>query len=385
MTYKVNCGCLVRGCPRNYRCPMLGIKRCPLPGGRLVRLVSTYSRVLILRSKRPFIRGRLGKCLNVKLGMGNHLSNALSRSNRLGPSAITHTLNGRGDSRFGIPGVMRVHPPTLYRKYKRESVCVALARILGRRCPARGIFDSVNYCALKTGTPFGTVGSYISVKTSVAVTGNTSSKKLRPTITMVKSSAFARSNVAKLLSYIGRGTGIAVIVSSGRAATVANKRSSTNANHLRTVYTKLNMSPTRVHMMIPLGGGCRRVGRVVHRRVGCGKMSIVVPHERYVRALTHGGEDGWTVGGSVVLSNMNKRNVLSVTAMVKGTTLGSNLCVGRTRMRNVDRENKSMRSGLQVDSRPVTSSLVPSNGYSLVVSLRPVRKLECLPCLNRRN
>lgn len=364
---------------------MLGVNRCPLPGGRLVRLIRTYSRVLILRSNRPFIRGRLGNCLNVKLGMGKHLSNALSRSKRLGPSSITHTINGRGGSRFDMPSMIRVHPPTLYRNYKRHSVCVALARILARRCPARGMFDSVNYCALKTGTPFGTVGSYMSVNTSVAVTGNTTSKKLCPTMTIVNSSAFARSNVAKLLSYIGRGTSMAVVVSSGRAATVANKRSSTKAKHVRTVYAKLKISPTRVHIVAPLGGGCRRVGRALHRRLGCRNISIVVPHERYVRALTHGGEGGWTVGGSVVLSKMNKRNVLSVTAIVNGTTLGSKLCVGRTRMRNVDRHKKSMRSGLHVDSRPVTSSLVPSKGYSLVVSLRPVRKLHCLPCLDPRN
>lgn len=117
-----------------------------------------------------------------------------------------------------------------------------------------------------------------------------------PTVTIVNSSAFARSNVANLLSTIGSHTGVAIIVSSGLAATVANKRSSTNAGGFRTVYLKLKMRPRRIHIIIPLPGGVRRVAHAVHRRVRCGKISIVVPHERYVRALGHGLERGGTSG-----------------------------------------------------------------------------------------
>lgn len=284
----VTFGCLSRGCPSNFRRPMLGVDRCPLPHGVIRGVIHRYGRVLMLRRKCPMIRRRLGNFLKVNVRIRNHLSKALRHSNRLAPSTINGTLNGQVRDCCTAPRIIRRHPPTLYRKYKRHSVCRTLGRIL-TKCGKTGIFNSVNYCALKTLPPFQTVSAYVSVKTSVAVTGKTSSTNICPTISIVNSSAFARSNVANLLSYIGRGAGVAVIVSSGRAATVANKRSSTKANHVRSVYTNVNISPTRVHIVIPLGGGCSRVGTVVHRRVRCGNMSILVPHHRYVRALAEGG------------------------------------------------------------------------------------------------
>lgn len=104
-----------------------------------------------------------------------------------------------------------------------------------------------------------------------------------------------------------------------------------------------------------------------------------------VRSWAGARGDEWNVEGSVVLSNMKKRNVLAVTAVVKRTTATRNVGLGRTRMRNVDRHKKSMRSGLHLSSRAVCSSLVTRNRTSLVVSVRPVRTLHCLPCLRRRN
>lgn len=83
-----------------------------------------------------------------------------------------------------------------------------------------------------------------------------------------------------------------------------------------------------------------------------------------------------------MLSKINKRKVLSVTAVVKRTTLRLKLGLGRTRMRKVDRHKKSIRSGLHLSSTPVTSSLVTLKATSVVVSLRPVRTLHCLPCLS---
>lgn len=287
ITYKVNCGCIVRACPSKYPCPLLGVSRCPLPIRALAHLTSSYGRVLMMRSKRPFIRRRLGNVLPSGCIIGNHLDNRLPHAKRLAPSGIHRTLKLSYRRICTTTRGMIPHPPTLYGNYKRHSMCSTLGGMT-TRCPSTGVFNSVNYCALNTLPPFHALDDYISVKTSVAVTGKTTSTNLFPSVTIVNSSAFARSKVANLLSTIGSGSGVAIIVSSGLAATVANNRSSTKAGGFRTVYLNLKMRPRRMQMIIPLPGGVRRVAHIVHRRVRCGNMSIVVPHERYVRALGQG-------------------------------------------------------------------------------------------------
>ncbi len=284
---------MVRTSTRAHRFGVLGVDRCPLPARGVGRLTTSDDRLLMMRSKRPFMRRRVGTLFSTSIRIGKHLANSLPHANRLAPSGITATLKHGPGHCFTTPRGVMSHPPTLYRKYKRHSMCATLGRML-TSCPRTHMFTSVNYCALNTLPPFHTVSDYISVNTSVAVTGKTSSTKIFPTMTIVNSSAFARSNVAKLLSTIGSGTGVAMIVSSGLAATVAKNRSSTKADGFRTVYYTLNMRPRRMHMMIPLPGGVRRVGHIVRRRVGCRNISIVVPHQRYVRAFGHGTGRGGT-------------------------------------------------------------------------------------------
>lgn len=92
VTYNVNCGCIGRTSASDYRVPMLGISRCPLPTRRVEAVTSHYKCILMIRSNRPFIRRRMGTVLSSSCRMGKHLARALPHANRLAPSGINRTV-----------------------------------------------------------------------------------------------------------------------------------------------------------------------------------------------------------------------------------------------------------------------------------------------------
>ncbi len=275
-----DCRCMGR--MFNSGCPMLGLNLVgPLPMGGVGTFTTSIGGIVIIRRLSNVVRARYGR---VNIGTIN--GRVFKGVNRFDRGVITRGLNRTMPGNITLSRGVPVHPPIVYTNYPRHNLFCALGG------GGLAIVNSVNYCALNTMTPLGTLSAAVYVNTDISdlrnFGGTGRNTDSGGAITIVNSSAFVRSNIANLVGVTCGNSGSAIVVLSGSVANVAKRRRGPAAKcglgnspydgvSLRTLYEDINVGD--IHIISPCS--LTRYSAIVGRRLTGRRPDIVVSHHPY--------------------------------------------------------------------------------------------------------